>query len=168
MSQEIRTKISDWWQLISAQETIDTYTKFLVLTWKIIKDTAILLGFLILFVFVYTGLAWTQAGQLKQNFKSWREQVNTDADSQWFAEAGKAFWQSTKTLTGDALNSARTQLGMEPVAQESVPSTPVAPESQTAAQPQTAARPQTAAQPHADHQASSSTTTAPAQEDSET
>lgn len=148
MSQEIRTKLSDWWQLISAQETLETFTKFFVLTWKILKDTIILIGFLILFVFVYAGLVWDKGTQLGQTFKQWRAQVDAEPDSQWVAEAGKALWESTKTLAGEAFDKAKAQLGMEAVG-SSAPSVAPVPQPQVAAQPQAADQPQAAAQPHA-------------------
>jgi hypothetical protein len=146
MSQEIRTKLSDWWQLISAQETIETFTKFFVLTWKILKDTIILMGFLILFVFVYAGLVWDKGTQLGQTFKQWRAQVDAEPDSQWVAEVGKAAWESTKALAGEALNKAKAQLGMEAVGPSASSAAPAS-RPQVAAQPQAAAQPLASAQP---------------------
>ena len=146
MSQEIRTKLSDWWQLISAQETIETFTKFFVLTWKILKDTIILMGFLILFVFVYAGLVWGKGTQLGQTFKQWRAQVDAEPDSQWVAEAGKAAWESTKALAGEAFDKAKAQLGMEVVGPSASSASPAA-RPQVAAQPQAAAQPLASAQP---------------------
>ena len=126
MSQEIRTKISDWWHLISAPETLETYKNFFVLTWKILKDTVILLGFLVLYVFVLADWVWSKGNNLGQEFKQWRAQIDTEPDGQWMAEAVKALTQSTKHLIEQTMSSAKAQLGVETGEGTSAPSTSLA------------------------------------------
>lgn len=149
MSQQLQTQFTAWWQLVLSNETGLIYKNFVVRTWEIIKETAILLWLLVCFVFVAISWIWTGSSKTVDNFQTWQSQVSEKEDSTLLSEAGQSIWDATQKTTAAALQAARSQLGMHPpeTSDSDTPTTPIPAAKPAAVQPAPMSPPPAAATP---------------------
>jgi hypothetical protein len=112
MSNPIQDKATEWWQLISDKETADSYKSFFQLTWKILKETALLVWLLLCFVLVSVGWVWHNSSKVTESVSDLRTKVDQKSDSNMLSEAAVKFWEASQTTVSNALATARKQLNL--------------------------------------------------------
>ena len=111
---QIQLQASKLWDLIFSEETGETYQKTLSLTGTILKESALLIWLIICSVF---GDASMKTGN---GLRTWIERQNNPSlapaeDKKPLAETGKALLANGRSGFDNFLNTAREQLGLEPV-----------------------------------------------------
>jgi hypothetical protein len=112
MSNPIKDKATEWWQLISDKETADSYKSFFQLTWKILKETALLVWLLLCFVLVSVGWVWNNSSKVTESVSDLRTKVDQKSDGNMISEAAVKFWEASQTTASNALANARKQLNL--------------------------------------------------------
>jgi hypothetical protein len=114
-------------QLVFSSETSDTFRKTLLTTWKILRETGILIWLVLCLTFVGGEWFYRTSVSLGRNARVWYNHLGEKADSSDPTEAassiGEAVLDTVKTGTSSLLSQARQQLGMK----EPAPMPPPAP-----------------------------------------
>jgi len=117
---QIQLQASKLWDLLFSDETGETYQKTLNLTGTILKETAQLIWLIICSVFVFG--AWFGDASMKtgNGLRGWIEQQGDPSlapakDKTPLAETGKNLLETGRTGLDNLLNTAREQLGLDPV-----------------------------------------------------
>ncbi len=136
---KIKAQANQLWQLISNPSTANVYQQTLALTWSILKETALLIWLTICLVLVLGDWFWKYSFTAGQNTRVWLQELQTKSTTAETAASSGNFWSETgksllaagQTSVNTALNTARTQLGMEappiPTPPAPKPPTPLAP-----------------------------------------
>jgi hypothetical protein len=121
-------------QLLFDPKTAEAYKTFLVLTWEILTETALLLWLVICSVFVIAAWLGEKAIAWGRDLRTWiQHQGASEADSsEKMAATGKALLDISQTGANLLLDKAREQLGLEkPMAPEAPAAPSVAPPKST-------------------------------------
>lgn len=117
---QIQLQASKLWDLIFSEETGETYQKTLNLTGTILKESAQLIWLIICSVFVFG--AWFGDASMKtgNGLRTWIDRQNNPSlapaeDKKPLAETGKALLANGRSGFDNFLNTAREQLGLDPV-----------------------------------------------------
>lgn len=117
---QIQLQASKLWDLLFSDETGETYQKTLNLTGTILKESAQLIWLIICSVFVFS--AWFGDASMKtgNSVRGWIEQQQNPSlapaeDKTPLVETGKTLLATGRTGLDKLLNTAREQLGLEPV-----------------------------------------------------
>jgi hypothetical protein len=134
-------------QLVFSAETGNTYRKTLILTWDILRETALLVWLVICLVFVGGEWFYRNSVQLGRNTRVWYNGLGEKAEgreAEAAATSGEALLTSVKSGTSFLLSRAREQLGMpEP---QPTPESPAPPPKKAPSEPTPAGTASTAAQ----------------------
>ncbi|MDX2099919.1 MAG: hypothetical protein SFW36_19265 [Leptolyngbyaceae cyanobacterium bins.59] len=126
----IQAQFAKLWQLLTAAETTDTYSKTLSLTSSILKETATLLWLLVCLVLVAFDWFWNTAFQLGYAVRAWVNGLDSQGE-QLVPNTGKSLLEVGKNSLISSINHAKEQLGV-PV---SLPPAPPEPRKIEAAKP---------------------------------
>jgi len=117
---QIQLQASKLWDLLFSDETSETYQSALNLTGNILKEAAQLIWLIICSVFVFG--AWFGDASMKtgNGLRSWIEQQQNPSlapaeDKVPLTETGKNILASGRSGLDNFLNTAREQLGLDPV-----------------------------------------------------
>jgi hypothetical protein len=143
----ISTQAAKLWQLLTSSETANSYKTAVLLTWDILKETALLVWLVICLVLVAFEWIWKTAFNSGQNFRIWVNSLEGTGDRA-ASEASRALLTAGKNSLQSTITQAKVQLGipvevtpeLEPVA---------APKSPPAATPSAVASPSVAPKPPA-------------------
>jgi hypothetical protein len=132
MKNPIFAQINKLRQIVSASETLNTYTQAIVLTWTILKETGILLWLILCLVIVGFDWFWTQSIAAGQRFRLWLNQFQATDSDQIAAHMGQEILTVSKASLDYTIAQAREQIGLSarlsPVAINPPSVTPVAEE----------------------------------------
>lgn len=115
MSEPLRNQISDWWQTVSSEETLNTYQNALQVTWNILRETAKLIWLFFCLILVFFDWFRDTAVGLGQQLRSWVNALpEPKAEHAWSEVIA---WSKSISQVGtySLVNQARGQLGIAPV-----------------------------------------------------
>lgn len=127
MSNPIQEKATEWWQLISGEETAEAYKNFFKLTWKILKETVLLLWLLLCFVLVAIGWVWNNSSKVTESVSELRGRASQNENGNLMADAAVKLWEASQTGASNAVAKARKRLDLPEIENTAQKKTPVAP-----------------------------------------
>jgi hypothetical protein len=107
----ISTQAAKLWQLITSPDTANSYKTALLLTWDILKETALLIWLVICLVLVAFEWIWKTAFSSGQSFRSWVNSLEGTGDRA-ASEASRALLTASKNSLQSTLTQAKIQLGI--------------------------------------------------------
>lgn len=157
MSSPLEIQAKAWVETISSEETLSSYQAVaqtlitavkalwdaIKVTWNIIKETGKLLWLFVCFGLVASDWLWDSGTRLVEKAKGLTSDVGDPKSETYFADAGKALLEASKTGAVKAVSQAREQLGL-PKNERSVATQAPAPKPapKAAPTPKTASAPQ--------------------------
>ncbi len=152
--QEQATKV---WQTITGAETIATYRQAIMVTWTIIRETAILLWLTLCLVLVVGDWFYTTAVTAGRKTRQWFSSVQQAESDQIASETGKALLTAGQNSVSSIVAQARTQLGLpeKPPVQVDIANAPASTSSTTPSTPTTVSTPASSASTSAPPKSSS-------------
>ena len=164
MSSPLETQAKVWVDTISSEETVSTYQSVfqtlvtsvqalwdaIKVSWNIIKETGKLLWLFICFGLVAFDWIWDGGSRIVEKAKNVTAEAGDPKSDTYFADAGKALLDASKSSAVNAVAQAREQLGLPkterkvaaapkatpaaaPKAAAPAPTTPPAPKAETVA-----------------------------------
>ncbi|MGB7413948.1 MAG: hypothetical protein WA902_07045 [Thermosynechococcaceae cyanobacterium] len=127
MSNPIQDKATEWWQLISGEETAESYKNFFKLTWKILKETALLLWLMLCFVLVAIGWVWNNSSKVTETVSELKGRANQNENSNLMADTAVKLWEASQSGAANAVAKARKRLDLPEIERTTQKKTPVAP-----------------------------------------
>lgn len=112
MSNPIQDKATEWWQLISGEETAESYKNFFKLTWKILAETVLLLWLLLCFVLVAIGWVWNNSSKVTETVSELKGRASQNENSNLMADAAVKLWEASQTGAANAVAKARKRLDL--------------------------------------------------------
>jgi len=112
MSQQISSQANKFWQLLTAQSTLDTYRQAVNLTWSILKEAVLLVWLVICLVLVLGDWFWEKSVGLGRQTRLWVNGLQTINTDQVASQAGKAIVEAGKSSLTYTIAQARGQLGL--------------------------------------------------------
>ncbi|MEO0377512.1 MAG: hypothetical protein AAF329_23510 [Cyanobacteria bacterium P01_A01_bin.17] len=125
-SSPIKDKATDWWQLISGEDTAKVYQDFFKRTWTILKETALLLWLLLCGVLVSVEWIWNSSSRVTESVSDLAKS-NNNPESNTMSEAGTKLWTGIQKGASGSIAKAREQLQM-PASPPKAPKSKPAPE----------------------------------------
>jgi hypothetical protein len=124
----IKTQADKLWQIISNPSTTKTYQQTLTLTWSILKETGQLVWLVLCLGLVAGDWFWKKSYKTGQDTRVWVDTLQTKvgetvegegaeptSTADILGETGKSLLGAGQVAATKALNTARTQLGLEPL-----------------------------------------------------
>ena len=126
MSSPLENQAKVWVETISSEETISSYQSVvqtlvttvkalwdaIQVTWNILKETGKLLWLFICFGLVASDWLWDSIKRLVDKVKGLTSEAGDPKSDTYFADAGKALLEASKTGAVKAVSQAREQLGL--------------------------------------------------------
>ncbi|BAS57454.1 hypothetical protein NIES2135_31810 [Leptolyngbya boryana NIES-2135] len=109
---KIQAQFAKLWKLLTAPETFDTYKSAVVMTWTIIKETALLVWLVLCLVLVFADWFWKISVGAGRSTRAWFNGLEGSSE-QIASETGRALLNAGKSSLDYTLNQARAQLGFE-------------------------------------------------------
>jgi hypothetical protein len=140
---KIKAQASKLGQLVFAAETGEAYKTTLVLTWQILRETALLLWLAVCLVFVGGEWFWYTAINLGNQARNWYEGLSQQpAEEKSFSDMGQSLVAAGQNGAAYLLYQAKQQLGIDAEAP-----TPKTPTPKAKASPEAASAPPTSSTP---------------------
>jgi hypothetical protein len=127
--EKIKTQAGKVSELIFAADTGATYQKTLILTWKILRETGLLLWLILCLVFVGGEWFWKTSIRLGHKTRNWYEELQTPTveESKSATEMGQSALNALSSGAETLLYKAKKQLGIDAEPPAPKPAKPVSP-----------------------------------------
>ncbi|HHP7244699.1 MAG TPA: hypothetical protein ACFE0H_08445 [Elainellaceae cyanobacterium] len=112
MSSKIQNQSAKVWQILTNPKTAKTYKDAIVITWNILKETAVLLWLVVCLVLVATDWFWTNSILAGRRSRLWLSSLEGVDTSDLTSEAGKKLLSASKASVLGTISQAREQLGL--------------------------------------------------------
>ncbi|MGJ3246095.1 MAG: hypothetical protein ACFE0I_08480 [Elainellaceae cyanobacterium] len=112
MSSKIQNQSAKVWQILANPETAKTYKDAIVITWNILKETAVLLWLVVCLVLVAADWFWTNSILAGRRSRLWLSSLEGVDTSDLTSEAGKKLLSASKASFLGTISQAREQLGL--------------------------------------------------------
>lgn len=113
MSNQIQAQTAKVWQTITDPATANSYKQVVVVTWNIIRETAVLVWLILCLVVVLGDWLWRNSYRAGRNVRNWVTHFKQPDPNQLFSTTGQRLLESGRTSVDRAIAAARSQIGIE-------------------------------------------------------